>query len=86
MHVPEGREGDVTDSGTADLLGKPRCDPRLCERRRREGEHYPEDADVLLEYEPRVMHYEVVGKVLMRHSISNRSMATGCPWIAQLTA
>jgi len=26
------------------------------------AKYYPEDADFLLEYEPRVVHYEVVGK------------------------
>ena len=26
------------------------------------AEYYPEDKDFLLEFEPRVMHYEVMGK------------------------
>jgi hypothetical protein len=26
------------------------------------AKYYPEDAEYLLEYEPRVVHYEVVGK------------------------
>ncbi|MGH8198223.1 MAG: hypothetical protein ACRETI_08630 [Steroidobacteraceae bacterium] len=27
-----------------------------------QAKYYPEDADFLLEYEPRVVHYQVVGK------------------------
>ena len=54
----------------ADAFGADRCllslDGDLCDAVRGEeierAKYYPEDAEFLLEYEPRVVHYEVVGK------------------------
>ncbi len=62
VHVLERQEGDVTHFITLtywDSLDSIRAfagdDPE-------KAKYYPEDAEFLLEYEPRVVHYEVAGQ------------------------
>ena len=62
VHVLERREGEVTHFITLTFwegLGAIRA---FAGEDVEKAKYYPEDAGFLLEYEPRVVHYEVVGR------------------------
>jgi len=62
VHVLERREGEVTHFITLTFWES--CDAirAFAGEDAEKAKYYPEDADFLLEYEPGVVHYEVVGK------------------------
>lgn len=62
VHVLERREGDVTHFITLTFWENLDAIRAFAGEDVEKAKYYPEDADFLLEYEPRVMHYEVVGK------------------------
>ena len=62
MYVLERREGDVTHFITLTFWENLDAIRAFAGEDVEKAKYYPEDADFLLEYEPRVMHYEVVGK------------------------
>jgi heme-degrading monooxygenase HmoA len=62
VHVLERREGDVTHFVTLTLWESLEAIRAFAGEDEEKAKYYPEDADFLLEYEPRATHYEVVGK------------------------
>ena len=62
VHVLERREGEVTPFVTLTFWGRLDAIRAFAGESVEKAKYYPEDADFLLEYEPRVLHYEVVGK------------------------
>jgi heme-degrading monooxygenase HmoA len=62
VHILERREGEVTHFITLTFWESFDSIRAFAGDDIEKAKYYPEDADFLLEYEPRVVHYEVVGK------------------------
>jgi heme-degrading monooxygenase HmoA len=62
VHVLERREADVTHFITLTFWDSLDAIRAFAGDDLEKAKYYPEDADFLLEYEPRVVHYEVVGE------------------------
>lgn len=62
VHVLERTEGDVTHFITLTFWDSLDAIRGFAGEDVEKAKYYPEDADFLLEYEPRVVHYEVVGR------------------------
>jgi len=62
VHVLERQEGDVTHFITLTFWENLDAIRAFAGDDVEKAKYYAEDADFLLEYEPRVVHYEVVGK------------------------
>jgi heme-degrading monooxygenase HmoA len=62
VHVLERREGEVTHFITLTFWENLESIRAFAGDELEKAKYYPEDADFLLEFEPRVVHYEVVGK------------------------
>jgi heme-degrading monooxygenase HmoA len=62
VHVLERQEGDVTHFITLTFWDSLDSIRAFAGDDLEKAKYYPEDADFLLEFEPRVIHYEVVGK------------------------
>lgn len=62
VHVLERQEGDVTHFITLTFWDSLESIRAFAGDDLEKAKYYPEDADFLLEYEPRVVHYEVVGR------------------------
>ena len=61
VHVLERREGDVTHFVTLTFWEDMEAIRRFAGADVEAAKYYPEDRDYLLEFEPQVVHYEVVG-------------------------
>jgi heme-degrading monooxygenase HmoA len=61
VHILERREGDVTHFMTLTLWESLAAIEAFAGSDIEKAKYYPEDAEFLLEFEPRVLHYEVVG-------------------------
>ena len=64
VHVLERREGEVTHFITLTFWESLEAIRAFAGDDLEKAKYYPEDDGFLLEFEPRVVHYEVVGKVL----------------------
>ena len=62
VHVLERQEGDVTHFITLTFWDSLESIRAFAGDDLVKAKYYPEDAEFLLEYEPRVVHYEVVGR------------------------
>jgi len=62
IHVLERAEGDVTHFGTLTFWESMAAIRGFAGDAVETARYYPEDADFLLEYEPNVVHYEVVAE------------------------
>lgn len=62
VHVLERAEGDVTHFVTLTFWESMGAIRGFAGDDVEAAKYYPEDRDFLLEYEPRVVHYEVVGQ------------------------
>jgi heme-degrading monooxygenase HmoA len=62
VQVLERREGEVTHFITLTFWESLESIRAFAGDELEKAKYYPEDAEFLLEYEPRVVHYEVVGK------------------------
>ncbi|MGE0467365.1 MAG: antibiotic biosynthesis monooxygenase [Steroidobacteraceae bacterium] len=62
VHVLERQEGEVTHFITLTFWDSLESIRAFAGDDLEKAKYYPEDADFLLEYEPRVVHYEVVGR------------------------
>jgi len=62
VHILERREGEVTHFVTLTFWESLDAIRAFAGADADKAKYYPEDAEFLLEYEPRVLHYEVVGK------------------------
>jgi heme-degrading monooxygenase HmoA len=62
VHVLERQENDVTHFITLTFWDSLESIRAFAGDDLEKAKYYPEDADFLLEYEPRVVHYEVVGR------------------------
>ena len=62
VHILERAEGDVTHFITLTFWESLDAIRGFAGDDVEKAKYYPEDADFLLEYEPRVVHYEVVGR------------------------
>jgi heme-degrading monooxygenase HmoA len=61
VHILERAEGDVTHFITLTFWESLDAIRGFAGEDVEQAKYYPEDADFLLEFEPRVVHYEVVG-------------------------
>ena len=61
VHILERREGAVTHFITMTFWESMESLRRFAGEDVEKAKYYPEDAEFLLEYEPNVMHYDVVG-------------------------
>jgi len=62
VHILERAEGDVTHFITMTFWESLDAIRGFAGDDLEKAKYYPEDAEFLLEYEPRVVHYEVVGR------------------------
>ena len=62
VHVLERQEGEVTHFITLTFWDNLESIRAFAGNDLEKAKYYPQDADFLLEYEPRVVHYEVVGR------------------------
>ena len=62
VHILERRDGEVTHFITLTFWESLESIRGFAGDDLEKAKYYPEDAEFLLEYEPRVVHYEVVGK------------------------
>jgi heme-degrading monooxygenase HmoA len=62
VHILERTEGEVTHFITLTFWESLDSIREFAGADVEKAKYYPEDADFLLEYEPRVVHYEVVGR------------------------
>lgn len=62
VHVLERQEGEVTHFITLTFWDSLESIRAFAGDDLEKAKYYPEDAEFLLEYEPRVVHYEVVGQ------------------------
>ena len=62
VHVLERREGEITYFSTLTLWESMECIRAFAGEVLEAAKYYPEDKDFLLEFEPTVIHYEVVGQ------------------------
>jgi heme-degrading monooxygenase HmoA len=62
VHILERREAEITHFITLTFWESMEPIRRFAGEDVEAAKYYPEDADFLLEYEPRVLHYEVVGR------------------------
>jgi heme-degrading monooxygenase HmoA len=62
VHVLERRDGDVTHFVTMTFWDRMESIRAFAGDAVATAKYYPEDAEFLLEYEPQVVHYEVVGQ------------------------
>lgn len=61
VHILERQEGEVTHFITLTFWESVNAIKGFAGDDIEQAKYYPEDQDFLLEYEPRVVHYEVVG-------------------------
>lgn len=61
VHILERADGEVTHFVTMTFWSDMAAIRAFAGEDVERAKYYPEDADYLLEYEPRVLHYEVVG-------------------------
>ena len=61
VHILERRDGDVTHFMTMTFWDRMESIRAFAGDAVETAKYYPEDKDFLLEYEPQVVHYEVVG-------------------------
>jgi heme-degrading monooxygenase HmoA len=64
VHILERSDGDVTHFVTMTFWESLAAIRGFAGDDIEAAKYYPEDAEFLLEYEPRVVHYEVVGSAL----------------------
>ena len=62
VHILERGEGEVTHFITLTFWKSLDAIRRFAGDDADKAKYYPEDADFVLEYEPRVVHYELVGR------------------------
>ena len=62
VHILERAEGEVTHFITLTFWKSLDAIRRFAGDDADKAKYYPEDADFVLEYEPRVVHYELVGR------------------------
>lgn len=62
VHILERQEGDVTHFITLTFWESLAAIKRFAGEDVETAKYYPEDKDYLLEFEPGVLHYEVVGQ------------------------
>ncbi len=62
VHVLERADGDVTHFITLTFWDSLESIRRFAGEDVLKAKYYPEDSEFLLEFEPKVVHYEVVGK------------------------
>jgi heme-degrading monooxygenase HmoA len=62
VHILERNEGDVTHFITLTFWENLEVIKAFAGEDIETAKYYPEDEDFLLEFEPKVMHYEVVGQ------------------------
>ena len=62
VHVLERSEGEITHFITLTFWESLNAIRAFAGDDVEKAKYYPEDADFLLEYEPRVVHYKVVGR------------------------
>jgi len=62
VHILERAEGDVTHFVTMTFWESLDAIRGFADQDLEVAKYYPEDRDFLLEYEPKVVHYEVVGQ------------------------
>ena len=62
VHILERREGEVTHFITMTFWENMEAIRRFAGEDIEAAKYYPEDAEFLLEYEPRVVHYDLVGR------------------------
>jgi heme-degrading monooxygenase HmoA len=62
VHILERREGDITHFITLTFWKDLDSIKRFAGEDMEIAKYYPEDQDFLLEFEPKVVHYEVVGQ------------------------
>ena len=62
VYVLERRDGEVTDFSTLTFWQSMASIRAFAGEVVETAKYYPEDKDSLLEFEPRVIHYEVVGQ------------------------
>jgi heme-degrading monooxygenase HmoA len=62
VHILERAEGDVTHFVTLTFWDSLESIKAFAGDDVEKAKYYPEDVDFLLEFEPRVVHYEVVGQ------------------------
>jgi heme-degrading monooxygenase HmoA len=62
VHILERREGDVTHFMTLTFWENMDAIRGFAGEDVERAKYYPEDEDFLLEFEPKVVHYEVVGQ------------------------
>ena len=62
VHVLERREGDITHFITLTFWESLEAIKGFAGEDVEVAKYYPEDKDFLLEFEPKVVHYEVVGQ------------------------
>ncbi len=63
VHIPERREGDVTHIITMTFWENMEVIKGFAGNDVEKAKYYPEDKDFLLEIEPTVIQYDIVGKV-----------------------
>jgi len=62
VHILERREGDITHFITLTFWKDLESIKAFAGEDVETAKYYPEDKDFLLEFEPKVVHYEVVGR------------------------
>ena len=62
VHILERTEGNITHFITLTFWKDPESIKAFAGEDVKIAKYYPEDKDFLLEFEPNVVHYEVVGK------------------------
>ncbi len=62
VHILERKEGDITHFITLTFWSDMNAIKKFAGAKPEQAKYYPEDKDFLLEFEPTVVHYEVVGQ------------------------
>ncbi len=68
VHILERQEGDITHFITLTFWESLDAIRGFAGADVEKAKYYPEDKDFLLEFEPTVVHYQVVGQVLTPHA------------------
>jgi len=66
VHILERQEGEITHFITLTFWESPEAIKGFAGENIEAAKYYPEDQDYLLEFEPMVVHYEVVGQSWFR--------------------